>query len=137
MQGAALRRLKKLAEGSPLRRVVEPEDVARTIMGCVLYMKTSTGVKVVCDGGRFLGVSKTDVSTMTNETHDPSRKSFVESANDGKTDFPIQNLPFGVFRAGGSHEAPRVGIAIGDRSSICRTAPDCFTAKRARRPRPA
>jgi fumarylacetoacetase len=52
--------------------------------------------------------------TTTNETHNPARKSFVESANDGKTDFPIQNLPFGVFRAGGSHEAARVGIAIGD-----------------------
>jgi fumarylacetoacetase len=52
--------------------------------------------------------------TTTNETHDPARKSFVESANGGKTDFPIQNLPFGVFRAGASHEAPRVGIAIGD-----------------------
>ena len=52
--GRSLETLKKNAETSPLRRVVEPEDVARTIMGCVLYMKTSTGVKVVCDGGRFL-----------------------------------------------------------------------------------
>jgi 3-oxoacyl-[acyl-carrier protein] reductase len=52
--GRSLETLKKLAEGSPLRRVVEPDDVARTIMGCVLYLKTSTGVKVVCDGGRFL-----------------------------------------------------------------------------------
>jgi 3-oxoacyl-[acyl-carrier protein] reductase len=52
--GRSLETLKKGAETSPLRRVVEPEDVARTIMGCVLYMKTSTGVKVICDGGRFL-----------------------------------------------------------------------------------
>jgi len=52
--------------------------------------------------------------TPINETHNPARKSFVESANDGRTDFPIQNLPFGVFRAAGSHEAPRVGVAIGD-----------------------
>ena len=28
------------------------------------------------------------------ETHDPSLKSWVESANDPTTDFPIQNLPF-------------------------------------------
>jgi hypothetical protein len=28
--------------------------VARAIMACVLYLKTSTGVKIVCDGGRFL-----------------------------------------------------------------------------------
>ena len=48
------RRLKKLAAESPLRRVVEPDDVAHTIMGCVLHLKTSTGVKIVCDGGRFL-----------------------------------------------------------------------------------
>jgi 3-oxoacyl-[acyl-carrier protein] reductase len=52
--GRTLETLKKNAEASPLKRVVEPEDVARTIMGCVLYMKTSTGIKVVCDGGRFL-----------------------------------------------------------------------------------
>ena len=32
-----------------------------------------------------------------NETHDPERTSWVESAQ-GATDFPIQNLPFGVFR---------------------------------------
>jgi fumarylacetoacetase len=49
----------------------------------------------------------------TNETHDPARRSFVESANDG-SDFPIQNLPFGVFRRRGGSESPRVGIAIGD-----------------------
>ena len=29
-----------------------------------------------------------------NETHDPSLKSWIESANDPNTDFPIQNLPF-------------------------------------------
>jgi fumarylacetoacetase len=49
----------------------------------------------------------------TNETHDPARRSFVESANDG-SDFPVQNLPFGVFRRRGGSEAPRVGVAIGD-----------------------
>ena len=47
-----------------------------------------------------------------NATHDPSRRSWVASANEGKTDFPIQNLPLGVFRAGGE---PRAGMAIGDR----------------------
>ncbi len=46
------------------------------------------------------------------ETHDPARRSWVASANQAGTDFPIQNLPFGVFspRAG----APRGGVAIGD-----------------------
>jgi len=48
------------------------------------------------------------------QTHDPKLKSWVESANDPATDFPIQNLPFGVFRRKGSKEAPRGGVAIGD-----------------------
>ena len=46
--------LEKLAQATPLKRIVEPDDVARAIMACVLYLKTSTGVKIVCDGGRFL-----------------------------------------------------------------------------------
>jgi fumarylacetoacetase len=49
-----------------------------------------------------------------NRTHDPELKSWVESANDPATDFPVQNLPFGVFRRKGSKEPPRGGVAIGD-----------------------
>ena len=49
-----------------------------------------------------------------NETHDRALTSWVDSANSGVTDFPIQNLPFGVFRRKGSKEAPRGGVAIGD-----------------------
>ncbi|MEH6475393.1 MAG: fumarylacetoacetase [Sneathiella sp.] len=49
-----------------------------------------------------------------NETHDPKLLSWVASANDGKTDFPIQNLPFASFRKIGSNEAFRGGVAIGD-----------------------
>ncbi len=41
-------------------------------------------------------------------------KSWVESANDPASDFPIQNLPFGVFRRRGTNEAPRGGVAIGE-----------------------
>jgi len=41
-------------------------------------------------------------------------KSWVESANDPATDFPVQNLPFGIFRRRGSKEKPRGGVAIGD-----------------------
>ena len=47
-------------------------------------------------------------------THDPGRTSWVESAQ-GHPDFPIQNLPYGVFRVPGDDEPPRVGVAIGDR----------------------
>jgi len=46
------------------------------------------------------------------ETHDSARKSWVESAN-GHTDFPVQNLPFGIFSPENGHA--RVGVAIGDR----------------------
>jgi len=48
-----------------------------------------------------------------NETHDPSLTSWIESANSTDTDFPIQNLPFGVFSRKGDAER-RVGVAIGD-----------------------
>ena len=51
--------------------------------------------------------------TSLNETHDPRRLSWVGSAN-GHGDFPIQNLPFAVFRRRGSREAWRGGVAIGD-----------------------
>ena len=49
-----------------------------------------------------------------NDTHSPDLESWVESAQDPATDFPIQNLPFGVFRRRTGIESPRVGVAIGD-----------------------
>ncbi|MCP3721988.1 fumarylacetoacetase [Paraburkholderia sp. CNPSo 3272] len=55
-------------------------------------------------------------STMTDElkaTLDAGRKSWVESANDAQCDFPIQNLPFGVF-SDTNNATVRVGVAIGD-----------------------
>src|SRR5215510_10194609 len=55
-----------------------------------------------------------------NETHDPNLRSWVESANDPNTEFPIQNLPFCLFRpprlARRRNEGlPRLGVGIGDR----------------------
>ena len=47
-----------------------------------------------------------------NPTHDPSRRSWLDSANDSATDFPLQNLPYGVFRTA-APRAPRLGVAIG------------------------
>ena len=41
-------------------------------------------------------------------------RSWVESANDPKSDFPLANLPYGVFRRRGTREAPRGGVAIGN-----------------------
>ena len=49
-----------------------------------------------------------------NETHSPQLRSWVESANDPASEFPIQNLPFGIFRRRGRKEPPRGGVAIGD-----------------------
>ncbi len=49
-----------------------------------------------------------------NETHDVELKSWVESAHAPDADFPIQNLPFGVFRRKATHEPFRGGVAIGD-----------------------
>lgn len=46
-------------------------------------------------------------------THDASRRAWLPSANDPAGEFPVQNLPFGVFRTDGA--APRGGVAIGDR----------------------
>jgi fumarylacetoacetase len=49
-----------------------------------------------------------------NDTHDPHLRSWVDSANTPGADFPIQNLPFGVFHRALTPEPPRVGVAIGD-----------------------
>ncbi len=48
---------------------------------------------------------------MPDATHDPARQSWVASAN-GHAEFPIQNLPFGVFSLDGG--TPHGGVAIGD-----------------------
>lgn len=49
---------------------------------------------------------------MPDATHDPARRSWVASAN-GHPDFPIQNLPLGLFTPPGGG-GPRAGVAIGD-----------------------
>ncbi len=56
---------------------------------------------------------KPPVSTQmtTDETHDPARQSWVHSAN-GHAEFPIQNLPLGIFSRGAGEK--RVGVGIGD-----------------------
>ena len=46
-----------------------------------------------------------------NATHDPALRSWVASANEAGTDFPIQNLPFGLFATDGD---VRGGVALGD-----------------------
>ncbi|SAL52774.1 fumarylacetoacetase [Caballeronia humi] len=46
-------------------------------------------------------------------TLNPSLKSWIDSANDPASDFPIQNLPFGVF-SNDANPARRAGVAIGE-----------------------
>ena len=52
--------------------------------------------------------------SLLNETHDPQLRSWLASASAAGGDFPIQNLPFAVFRRQGRGEAWRGGVAIGD-----------------------
>lgn len=49
-----------------------------------------------------------------NRTHDLGLRSWVESANQPGSEFPIQNLPFAVARRAGSEERYRIVVAIGD-----------------------
>jgi len=53
------------------------------------------------------------MSDILDDTHDPALMSWVESANDPTTDFPIQNLPLGRFRRPDELDW-RIGVAIGD-----------------------
>ncbi|HRQ72001.1 MAG TPA: fumarylacetoacetase [Phycisphaerales bacterium] len=51
-----------------------------------------------------------------NETHDPNLRSWVESANDSGTDFPIQNLPFVYIADPNDMGMPEhLGVRIGDK----------------------
>jgi fumarylacetoacetase len=47
-------------------------------------------------------------------TNDPTRESWLDSANLAHADFPIQNLPFGRFRPRATNDPFRCGVAIGD-----------------------
>ncbi|WOH53397.1 SDR family NAD(P)-dependent oxidoreductase [Bradyrhizobium sp. sBnM-33] len=42
------------AQSTPLRRVIDPEDVASAIVACATHLKASTGSRIVVDGGRHL-----------------------------------------------------------------------------------
>jgi len=66
--------------------------------------------------------------TPVDETHDPDLQSWVASAND-HPDFPIQNLPLGIFEpfaradrgSGGSRGGIRIGDEILDLQALSRT----------------
>lgn len=49
------------------------------------------------------------------ETNDPTLRCWLDEANDPNCNFPIQNLPLGIFsRRGEPADRKRVGVAIGD-----------------------
>ncbi|MEO5793509.1 MAG: fumarylacetoacetase [Rhodoferax sp.] len=53
------------------------------------------------------------MTAMLDSTHDAGLQSWVASANDPASDFPLQNLPFGRFKL--EQDADwRIGVAIGD-----------------------
>ncbi len=52
--------------------------------------------------------------SILNETHDPHLKSWIVSAQAPGCDFPIQNLPFAVFRRRDTGQPFRGGVAIGN-----------------------
>ena len=54
-----------------------------------------------------------EATPQHDETHDPALTSWVVTANDPATDFPLQNLPFGRFRRAGAAKF-HIGVAIGD-----------------------
>ncbi|SDR88605.1 fumarylacetoacetase [Opitutus sp. GAS368] len=55
------------------------------------------------------------------QTHDPARLSWIESANTPIADFPLQNLPYGVFVTA-VDQTERLGVAIGDQVLDLRAA---------------
>lgn len=62
------------------------------------------------------------MSITLNASHDVALRSWVASANLAGSDFPIQNLPYGVFRRQGRSETFRAGVAIGDQILDLRAA---------------
>jgi len=54
VQGRDRNALELLAEKTPLKKVVEPDDVALAIMACITHLKTATGTRIVVDGGKNL-----------------------------------------------------------------------------------
>jgi 3-oxoacyl-[acyl-carrier protein] reductase len=46
--------VERLAQATPLKRVTEPDDVALAVMSCITHLRSSTGMRILVDGGRHL-----------------------------------------------------------------------------------
>jgi fumarylacetoacetase len=64
-------------------------------------------------GATMTDSTRKDALDALEATRAPALRSWIESANDPSSDFPIQNLPFGIF-SDEANPSPRVGVAIGD-----------------------
>jgi fumarylacetoacetase len=51
---------------------------------------------------------------VLDHSHDPEAKSWIATANEAGNPFPVQNLPFGVYRKIGSADAFRACSAVGN-----------------------
>lgn len=92
------------------------EHVFAAITGAVSLSPGTRGAKEICESVNASSGKRTDMAGnnalwQLDETHDPLRTSWVESAN-GHPMFPLQNLPLGVFAP--PDGGPRIGVAIGD-----------------------
>lgn len=52
--GRSLASLQRAADATPLRKIVEPDDVALAVLACTTHLVTATGTTIVVDGGRHL-----------------------------------------------------------------------------------
>ena len=52
--GRGREQLAKIAQGTPLKRITEAEDVADAILASITHLRTMTGARVIVDAGRHL-----------------------------------------------------------------------------------
>ena len=52
--GRSFEAIEKAAAATPLKKIVDPEDVARAVMACITHLTVATGTIIVVDGGRHL-----------------------------------------------------------------------------------
>lgn len=54
VEGRTFANLKGIAEKTPLQKVVVPNDVSLAILACLTHLKSSTGTKIIVDGGHHI-----------------------------------------------------------------------------------
>ena len=54
VNGRSRKQLQDIASKTPLQRVIEPQDISLTILACLTHLKSSTGTKIIVDGGHHI-----------------------------------------------------------------------------------